>query len=126
MMDLATIVANNRSAANRARKAGKYPVTFEESDKADRRAFTRRLPYIGDWLPRGWARVTVEGDPRGWNSGDADGAGAWFVDASGWGAEGEPALTQTAFLDLLEVGRSYAVVEAGQFQVKVGVFRKKS
>ncbi len=53
-----------------------------------------------------------------------------FVDSSGFGADDEPALTQSRFevkmLELLEAhGSLYATItNAGQFQVYVGLFKK--
>lgn len=48
-----------------------------------------------------------------------------FVDSSGFGAEDEPALTIKQFYEQVKAGLGYAVIEAGQFQVYVGVFEKK-
>jgi len=47
-----------------------------------------------------------------------------FVDSSGCGRPGEPALTQDQFKASLEVGKAYAVVDVGQFQLQVGVFER--
>ena len=66
------------------------------------------IPTIGDYVPRGWKLVDT-----------------LFVDSSGFGERGEPALTMDAFYDLVRAGFGYAVVEAGQFQVHVGIFQKK-
>ena len=46
----------------------------------------------------------------------------FFVDSSGWGEEGDPALTLDQFLKKIKAGRYYAVIEAGQFQVFVGEY----
>jgi len=48
-----------------------------------------------------------------------------FVDSSGFGGPGEPALTIEEFHSKIKAGFGYAIVEAGQFQVYVGVFRRK-
>ncbi len=46
----------------------------------------------------------------------------FFVDSSGWGQEGEPALTLSQFLKKIKAGKYYAIIEAGQFQVYVGEY----
>ena len=48
-----------------------------------------------------------------------------FVDSSGFGWEGEPALTIEQFYKQVKKGFGYAVVDSGQFQVFVGVFEKQ-
>jgi hypothetical protein len=48
----------------------------------------------------------------------------WFVDSSGFGAPGEPALTVEEFIDRLRPGSAYAIVGVGQFQVYVAEFEK--
>jgi len=47
-----------------------------------------------------------------------------FVDHSGFGRPGEPALTIKEFHATIKAGLGYGVVEAGQFQLFVGVFEK--
>jgi len=47
-----------------------------------------------------------------------------FVDSSGFGRSGEPALTIDEFHKQIKAGFAYGVTEAGQFQVNVGVFEK--
>lgn len=56
---------------------------------------------------------------------EAGGKGAFFVDKSGWGRPGEPALTIGEFVDMIRPGYGYAVVEEGEFQVHVGVFKRR-
>ncbi len=46
----------------------------------------------------------------------------FFVDSSGWGIEGEAALTINQFLEKVKAGKYYAIIEAGQFQVYVGEY----
>ena len=48
-----------------------------------------------------------------------------FVDSSGWGKKGEPALTVDEFLKKVKAGRFYAITGIGQFQVHVGEYIKK-
>jgi hypothetical protein len=49
-----------------------------------------------------------------------------FVDHSGFGVSGEPALTIGEFLEELEAGFYYAIVQTGQFQLYIGKFRYQS
>jgi hypothetical protein len=49
----------------------------------------------------------------------------YFVDHSGWGKAGDPALTADAFLELVKAGRYYAVTDMGQFQLFVGEYEKE-
>ena len=48
-----------------------------------------------------------------------------FVDFSGWGQKGEPALTIDEFLEKVKAGRFYAITGIGQFQVHIGEYVKK-
>jgi hypothetical protein len=48
----------------------------------------------------------------------------FFVDNSGFGVEGEGALTFNKFLDKVKAGRYYAITETGQFQVYIAEFKK--
>lgn len=63
------------------------------------------FPFIGDYVPAGWTKGQQ-----------------FFVDSSGMGTEGEPALTIGQFVALVREGKGYAVVEAGEFQVYVAEF----
>lgn len=64
-----------------------------------------------------------KGDPKGWEVVER-----LFVDASGFGQDDEPALTQTAFRSWiakhLDKGYGYAVTGAGRFQVWVTAYEK--
>jgi hypothetical protein len=48
----------------------------------------------------------------------------FFVDASGFGSEGEPALTFQQFLSKVKAGFYYGIKQAGQFQVYINEFKK--
>ena len=50
----------------------------------------------------------------------------FFVDSSGFGQPGEPALTIKEFLSKVKAGLAYGITEYGQFQLFVGVFEKKN
>lgn len=104
MMDGATLAAVNRAATRRAQREGREPCLFDgDPDRV-------RVPYIGDRTPRGWRRT------------DRD---LMFVDTSGFGREGEPAMTQRAFLASLRPGYGYGIVEQGQFQAYVAEFEPR-
>lgn len=48
----------------------------------------------------------------------------YFVDASGFGSENEPALTASQFLAKVKAGHYYAITNAGQFQVYITEYEK--
>jgi len=48
----------------------------------------------------------------------------FFVDSSGFGTDGEPALTFKAFLGQVKAGFYYGITRVGQFQVYIGEFVK--
>jgi hypothetical protein len=109
------------------------PATFTQ-DEIDAGKADIRVPMIGKRLPYGWERVDInewdDEDDHGIYGGDNEGCGAYFVDSSGFGELIEAALTIDQFVDVLKphddngIELGYGVVEVGQFQVKVGVFRK--
>lgn len=106
MLSLSQIRAMARRAAARAAQEGRYPFLVEAEDIADyREGAGFPFPFLGTHVPHGWKKVR-----------------AYFVDSSGFGAPGEPALTASQFIERLVVGRGYAITEAGQFQVYVGEF----
>jgi hypothetical protein len=109
MMSLSTIRQLSREAAERAADQGKRPYLVEQEDIEYWR--DRQVPFpfpnLGDYVPDGWEQVDT-----------------LFCDSSGWGAPGEPALTREQLLDVLEPGFGYAVIEAGQFQVYLGKFKR--
>jgi len=65
------------------------------------------FPFLGSYVPKGWKMVNE-----------------YFVDLSGFGAPGEPALTLKQFIDKVRVDYGYAITEAGQFQVYIGELEK--
>jgi len=88
----------------------KQPVvpTLEQIERAD-----LNIPQVG-----------ME-DPDGWEYADK----MWFVDHSGFGQEGEPALTIRQFVNSLydyaadNPTHGYGVIDVGQFQLNVAAFR---
>lgn len=116
MMSLEQIQSQNRLAARKARAKGVLPVYLTRADLgSDAFSWTLKIPYIGNMRPKGFKAV---GEPL-------------FVDSSGFGRVGEPALTveqarQTMMQMLKEHGGlAWAVVSAGQFQVYVQAFKAK-
>ena len=107
MYDLHAIHAMSARAARASRRDGTLPLVLSSAQIADAAAGRPgfKLPNIGNRRPRGWKLVAEH-----------------FVDSSGWGEPGEPALTQQQFYDLLQPGHGYAVIETGQFQCYVGEF----
>jgi len=73
----------------------------------------RDIPFLGDYVPPGFQFVRK-----------------YFVDASGFGAPDEPALTADQFLAairknvLSDKSYGYGILEVGQFQVYVGEYIK--
>jgi len=111
MMSLQTIQNLQQEARKTAAKEGKKPYIVENEDIASwkaGRSLPIPFPNIGDYEPPGF---TEEGE-------------ALFVDKSGFGVVGEPALTLEQMLDELIPGMGYAIVEEGQFQVYIQPFRR--
>ncbi len=63
------------------------------------------IPFVGTKLFKKWRKIDD-----------------LFVDSSGFGQEGEPAMIVKEFYSQVKAGLAYGVTEAGQFQVFVGVF----
>lgn len=117
MMSLSTIREISREAAEQAAQEGLRPFVYfttSEVDEFDRFPF----PFLGDYSPPGWELSET-----------------YFVDSSGYGLPGEPALTAEQFRDTIRArlaeeaekggeGQTlgWAVAEAGQFQVYVGEY----
>ncbi len=118
MMSASAIRQVSRDAAIRAARENKMPFTVEAEDLQDWKGeiAAGRLPrlpfpFLGDFRSQGWTRT--DRDPL-------------FVDSSGWGTEAEPALTVRALIedDHLTVGKAYAIVECGQFQLYLAEFER--
>lgn len=102
MMGLETIKAMNSGKAREAKRLGKLPlILWSEADKDN----LRKIPHIGNWRPEGFTLVRE-----------------LLVDSSGFGATDEPALTFDQFCETAQVGKAYAIIEAGQFQIVAGEF----
>ncbi len=115
MMSIETIHAMARRAARLSRERHQepyHPQSLSEIDKFPPFPF----PFLGPRCPRGWKRADK----------------VWFVDSSGFGREGEPALTIAQFKRELREwfehhpACGFAVIEAGQFQVYVAAFERRA
>lgn len=122
MLSANTIADMNRAAARDAAKLHRHPFVVEQGDldkwKADLtsgRAPRLPFPLLGDGEVAGW--VADPGD-------NTDSEGDLFVDKSGYGQEGEPALTLRGLLGKLQVGKGYGLHSEGQFQIYVRQYRK--
>jgi hypothetical protein len=136
MMDSATIAHLCRQAARKAAREHRLPLLVEAEDCVSpavlREHLERGIPNFGDYRPKGWEvvpRVELK-SPESWSPNRLRYLGCdddyVFVDSSGWGGRGEPALGQSEFFELVAAnpGLGWATVEAGQFQVVVGAFRR--
>lgn len=116
-------------AAERSREESTEPMTFGCLGHDGIRAHLRSIPFLGKnddktpFVPEGWVRVDAPDVPRLMGVED----GYLFVDASGLGSPGEPALTVGEFAnyayDHKDLG--YGIVEAGQFQVVIATYARK-
>ena len=126
MMSIEQIRQESQRAASEAASEDKRPLFIDQFDlELARRGNYAHLsiPFIGTYLPEGFKRQEIDQDLSGVYSGDNNGYGAFFVDSSGFGGPGEAAISLARMFEVMEKGY-YAIVEAGQFQVKVGMFRK--
>jgi len=84
-----------------ARRAGLQPYIA----KHDHDEGVKQAPVVGHYIPAGWSPTR-----------------RFFVDSSGFGSEGEGALTFGQFLQEVTGDKAYAITEAGQFQVYIQEF----
>ena len=118
MMSLASIKQQNREVAARAAQEGMEPFVYFDVDEVGEpiEGSLFPFPFIGDYRPEGWTLVDEH-----------------FADASGFGGDNEPALSVPQLVDLIkdrlresDVTVGWAIIEAGQFQVYVGEFRRSA
>ena len=115
MWSLDTISRLSREAAREARKAGKEPLVMWEPEDVDALGNGQSIPMLGDLNPKEWRRLKT----------------TFFVDISGFGGEGDPALTMKQFLAQLKAyvakhpGHGFGMVEHAAFQGYVGVFKRR-
>jgi hypothetical protein len=116
MMSAAAIYQLQAEATAKAARSQKKPYVLWEEDltvaRSDPFAVCQLIPFLGDYCHPNWERVPDE-DP-------------FFVDSSGWGSEGEPALTIKEFFSKLKAGDALGIIEAGQFQVYIARYQRRS
>ncbi len=128
MYDLAYIEEMQREAAAIAANNKHEPFMLHPEDVGNIKVL-RLLPFIGDHLPEGWERVepdSIKPNRTRPFSNMLDGVGMLWVDSSGLGREDEPAMTMREFAAWAVPNYGYAITVAGQFQVGIGVFRRKT
>lgn len=103
MFSLAQIQSMNRETGRKAKRHGKKPyIAQHDNDEG-----VSKCPNIGDYRPKGYELIDQ-----------------LFVDSSGFGSSSGLALTIDQFLAKVKKGLGYAIIEQGQFQLYVGVFKK--
>lgn len=113
MMSLWAMKDLAKDQAAKAAKENQEPFVFNDVEEM-LMSKTFPFPNIGSYRPKGWRLLE-----------------RMFCDKSGLGASHEPALTvgqmQAKMFKILERARNvigFAVIQEGQFQCYVGVFRK--
>jgi len=107
-------------AAEIARERGLRPSLATEVVKTYRHSHRFNIPFLGDYVPDGWKRLEKI-EPI-------------FVDTTGRGQPGDPAITAFEFFRLVETslkGKSisrigYGVIEQGQTQALIATYKKES
>ena len=110
MMSLETIRSMSRDAGIEAAQSAVTPKFFWDSDIEDLKndlSGLKAIPNLGDHVPDGFELMEEH-----------------FVDSSGFGAEGEAALTISQFIDKLGTENGYAIIQSGQFQIYIGEFKR--
>lgn len=103
MLSLEYILAENDKATLKARGQKLEPYIAKCNGDIEVRACWR----LGDYTPKGWKLVDT-----------------YFVDSSGFGTEGEGALTFGQFLGKVKNGFGYALGDCGQFQVYINEYKR--
>lgn len=108
MMSIEYIRQQSHEAGVYAEGMGLEPWVYHQSNTVEA---PFPFPFLGDYVPEGWTLTERH-----------------FVDSSGFGQPGEPALTVDQFIDLIEErreGTGWGIVESGPFQVYIGEFHRK-
>jgi len=130
MMSPEAIRAFQQEAAAKAARAKRKPLALEADDLVHFDSFLRAVrstPNLGDYVPRGWKMADVRDYVGGYPY------FAFFVDKSGFGDPGEPALTIEGLYGLIksiiyenpDETFGIGLYEEGQFQIHVGLYLKK-
>lgn len=135
MMSLETIESMDRQAARKASLEKRAPFVIFSADTAEQDL--RHAPFLGGYCPRGWHRAKpadVGLDPNAHGIYGGSREVLLFVDKSGLGHPGEPALTlaeagtyvRSALRHAADLGLTLGVglCKEGQFQVHVQLYVK--
>jgi hypothetical protein len=99
------------AAAERREPWVPWPQDIERWQEQVRHGIAPRIPFpnLGTYEPEGWELLEQ-----------------FFVDSTGWDLHdaGGPAMSVAEFIDALEPGYGYAIVEQGPFQVYIGKFQE--
>ncbi len=128
-----TIRQLQNDAAQKAAEQGKQPLVIWDQDSIE--DDIRHIPNLGTHEPSGWELLDLTDE--GWNDElrlSKCRYYALFVDKQGLGEAGEAALTFDELIPtvgyLIQIADDqgiklgFAIVEEGQFQIHVGVFKK--
>ena len=114
MMSGSQIASMSAEAAKKASKEHKVPyVVWPEDISLWKKTISEGelpqfpFPFIGTHKPEGFEQTNE-----------------YFVDSSGFGTEGEPALTIREFATKVREGYAYAITEVGQFQLYITEYRR--
>jgi len=103
MYSIKQIIAMNKKATKEAENEGlELYVAKKNCDEG-----VRGCKRLGDYIPKGWQKVNT-----------------YFVDSSGFGSEGEGALTFRQLLTKVRKGLGYAIGKVGQFQLYINEYQK--
>ena len=103
MHSLQYIQAVNTEKTQEAKKARSKPYIAKVNGDIGVKA----CPFLANYLPEGYEVINT-----------------FFVDKSGFGKEGELALTFNQFLGKVKKGYGYGIKEEGQFQVYINEYRR--
>jgi hypothetical protein len=116
MLSLESVKDIAQEAAREAEEEGREPSSIKGFDPAAPRDFIRRIPFLGDYIPRGWEHPELIDD--------------LFVDSSGQGSDYEPALSVNQFAAKLHefqisgINWGFGISQAGEFQVYIRIYRQ--
>jgi len=108
MMSRETIRDLQLEAAEKAAKKQRKPLVIWPQDMDHIDKVIVKIPNLGDYIHPDFELVET-----------------LFVDKTGLGRPGEPALTFEEFCKKVQPGFGYGLYEEGQFQVHVGVYKRK-
>lgn len=102
MHSLYEIKRQNAEAGQKAKRSSKKPISGKRA-----KITLSKIPNIGDHEPAGFTETEI-----------------FFVDHSGFGAEGGRALTIDQFIAAVKDDHYYAITSTGQFQLYITEYSK--